>query len=124
MMVNKEDDRYIWTALQAKVPVERVAVKLSLTVEAVLSRYRALLHVQESNSKIGIDALITSFNTHAFQYQLLGETLKTFGENMSHQVMPEAIKAQLTNDPDQTVKNLMDHFIILHPFVAPDDSSN
>ena len=118
-----EEDKYIYGALRAGVPPERLAGKLNTTSAEIQRRYDAVTAMQESFDKAGVDNLAALFETTCLQHQLLGEGLKLLGANLSQPISPEEIRRKLTSDPDQTVKNLMSSFIILRPFEAPSKPS-
>ena len=120
VIMTTEDDKYIWGAVNARQPLERIGAKLNITPEEVSQRYASVQAMQNAVDKTGVDDLVTVFETTCLQHDMVGEGLKLLGQNLCQPISPEEIRQKLTDgDPDQSVKNLMASFIILRPFKAP-----
>ena len=115
-----EDDKYIYGAVNARIPLEKIGAKLNISPEEVGRRYASVNAMQNSFDKTGVDDLIATFETTCLQYQMVGEGLKLLEENLCQPISPEEIRQKLTDDPDKTVQNLMSSFIILRPFKTPE----
>lgn len=102
---------------QAKMSDADIAAKLGIKVEEVEQRWQALLAAAHSAATNGTVELANQLNILALQYQLVGESLKILTTGLGKTASPEDIRACVVpGNADQTVKNLVTRFTIIHPF--------
>jgi DNA-binding Lrp family transcriptional regulator len=113
--MNAMDDKYILKMKFARQSNATIAAKLGVTEKEVVERLAYLHRLGETIMVNGYANLSEQFTTMAYQYQLLGESLKIVATSLG-ELMPEAeVAALVDKDPNQTVTNFLTKAIVLRP---------
>jgi hypothetical protein len=110
------NDQQMWAMHKAGMPFERIAKKFGLTVNQVKIRVAAVETLAQTDVKLGIDGMVEHFNFTCLRYQMLGEDLKKLGAHLCNPVSGGELLNEIKGTPTETVINLMQKFIILHPW--------
>lgn len=98
---------------------ERISQKLGISTQEVALRWGRIVEAAKNNFAGQVD-FGKQLNVLALQYQLLGESLKIIANALSNAVSPTELRTMVTNDPEETVRNLTQSAIVLKPFVMVD----
>lgn len=118
MRVN--DDGMLLKYKEAKFTDEVIAKKMGITPEEVQRRWETLVTKSKEANRAGYFDLCEQYRILCQQYQLLGESLKIVAGALGEAASSEAIRSQITKDPEETLRNLCRSFIILKPFTPAD----
>jgi len=99
------------------MPDERIAAKMSLTVEEVNTRWASILARGKDMVANGYAELDEAFGVLVHQYQLIGVSLETIAMALGNIMPPEEIEKLIDTDKAKTVRNLSTLAIILRPYV-------
>lgn len=110
------DDAILVRYKATGMPDERISQKMGITIEEVQIRWKRLVETAQPVID-SVTGLVNQFNVLALQYQLLGESLKIIAGALHNQMTPTEIRTLVTNDPEETVRNLIKSCIMLRPFV-------
>jgi len=119
-----EDDRYLIKLKGAGFSNAAIAQKVGITESEVDRRWKEI----EANFVTGLSSGYRSFCDHitimAYQYQLLGESLKIAANAIGNQMSEQELGQLVVADREQTLKNLREHCIVLRPFIpiTPEES--
>ena len=108
-------DSMLFAYKKAGLPADVIAAKLSLTVEEVEARYRAICAVVEQDTGRGYQNMIDHFTVLSHQYQLVGLSLRLLAEMIQRPATLEEVRSVLTGDPDVDAAALITSFMILPP---------
>jgi hypothetical protein len=111
-----DSDLLLLKYMSVKMPIERISQKLGITTNEVLTRWRRLQETAQSIQSSQAD-LAQQLNVMALQYQLLGESLKIVVKAVGNSVTPTELRALITADPEETVRNILKACIVLRAFV-------
>jgi hypothetical protein len=117
-------DEYLIKMKSAGIKDSIIAGKLGMTENEVANRWKALLEAAQAGVPCGYLALCTQFSELCEKYRLLGECLKITAAALSDRASSEDVRGMIRDDPDQTIYNLINTFIVLRPFtpVTSEDS--
>jgi len=115
------NDQYMWALKNAGMPLDRIAKKMGLTINQVKIRIAAVEALAQTDVKLGIDNMVEHFNFTCLRYQMLGEDLKKLGAHLCNPVKGGELLDEIKDTPTETAINLMQKFIILHPWEEDDE---
>lgn len=113
----KIDDSYLIKLKSLGVSDPKIAAKLGVSVEEVNEHWQSLLRQSHDQIVNGYKAVCEAFNLLAGRYQLVGESMKTFGGIIGNIMTETEIRALIREDPEETVRNLTQQAIVLRVFV-------
>jgi len=111
------DDNYLIKMKTAQKPDAVIAAKMGITVEEVNRRWDRILADLKLCQENGYNALCDQFTMMANQYQLLGGSLKIMAGVIGSVINSDELDKLVTNNAEETLKNLRAHCIILRKFV-------
>jgi hypothetical protein len=114
-----ETDAYIAKCIACGVNPKRIGAKLGMTAQQVNKRWEEIVRYSTENQSSGYNDLVTSWVNLCQQYQSMGESMKAFGSAIDAPMTTEEIGALVTNNREETIRNLREKAIVLKPYVAP-----
>lgn len=114
-----ETDKYILKCRAASIAPEKIARKLSMSVDELQVRYERIAKEIMDLQSNGYNFFCDRFTILAEQYKLIGGSLMEIGK-MLDRIMTEAELALLvTDDKAETIRNLRTKAMVFHPYVPP-----
>lgn len=113
------DDEVLAKYKIARMPDERIAAKMGITVEEVDKRWKRILERSSRMTESGYGHLLDQFTIFCNQYQLLGESMKIIAMALGNLMPVSEIEPLIVGDSEDvsmTLKNLAKSCIILRPF--------
>lgn len=112
-----EEDKMIVKWKSLKMPNDKIARKLGIAEGEVQRRFDAIVKDAQISEANGYQELRQRFIMFAAQYELMGESLVEMSAIVSNVMTSEQLAVLITNNREETLKNLAAHAIVLHPYV-------
>lgn len=110
------DQRFLLKLIQAGLTDEKIAKRMGISVEeAALQRKQIQVHIEGAKQN-GYPELIDRFTMLCQQYYALGEGLKDISFIASSIMTPGELAELITDDKEETLRNLLARAIVLQPY--------
>ena len=120
--MNTSDDAWLIKYKQVGLSDKVIAQKLGVPLEEIQQRWKDLMDQSARLNQAGYDNLAAQYHTLCGQYQLMGESLKLVAMALSDVAPIDEIRMAIVSDPEKTLMNLTQSFIILRPCRQVDPS--
>lgn len=104
----------------SKMPDDLIAKRLGWSVEKVNNVWTALLKQAEEIKGTGYDDLRKQWWIMCQQYELIGESMKIIGGALQNVMPAPELTELITNNKEETFKNLTSRCLVLRPFTFVD----
>lgn len=116
----KDTEYWILKYKSAHWTSENIAKKLSTTPQEIDRIWESMVAQSKSETANGSLPLAHQFTVFAYQYQLLGESLKVMASALSNEATTTEIRQLIDSDPLASAERIRSRFIVLRPFQFQD----